>query len=86
MAFPGAQGMHLAAAVSARGSITSTEGHSVAGGFNVYSIDEYEAIRVTAYFFVKIERHCLNCAMQSGKERKLKTLILSDNKAQVSLV
>lgn len=66
MAIPGSQGMHLAAAVSARGSITSTEEHSIAGGFNVYSINGYEAIRVTAYFFVKIERHCLNCAIQYG--------------------
>lgn len=59
MAFPGGQGMHLAAAVSARGSITSTEGHFVAADFNVYSINGYEAMRVTAYFFAKIERHCL---------------------------
>jgi hypothetical protein len=63
MAIPESQGMHLAA-VSARGSITSTEEHSIAGDFNVYSINRYEAMRVAAYFFVKIERHSLDCSAQ----------------------
>jgi hypothetical protein len=61
------------------------EEHSAAGEFNVYSIDRYEAMRVAAYFFVKIERHCLNCAMESGEERKLRALSLGDKKAWVNL-